>query len=126
MKRMWIGVGLLAAVLISGIWVAGQMREIHQEMAKDLNRAAACVLDEDWDMATALAARAEKDWSKKRPLTASFADHEPLEDIDALFAQLAVYSRLRDKAAYSSICADLASQLEALGESHRFTFWNLL
>lgn len=126
MKRMWIGVGLLAAVLISGIWASGQMEKIHQEMAKDLNRAAQCAMDEDWDMAGALFARAEKNWEKKRTLTAAFSDHGPIENVDSLFAQLEISAWAENEESFATACACLASQLEALGESHRFTLWNLL
>ena len=126
MKRMWIGVGLLAAVLIIGIWASNRMEEVHQEIAKDLDRAAQCALKEDWDKALALSARAEKTWEKNRVLTAIFSDHAPIENAESLFAQLKISAQAESVESFATACAALASQLEALGESHRFTLWNLL
>lgn len=125
MKRMWIGVGLLVLVLVSGI-LATNFMEGHTPGAADLNRAAKLALEEQWDTAEAFAGRAERDWQKKRPVTACFTEHEPMEAIDGMFAQLEVYAKARDAVAYSGTCAYLAAQLEAMGEIHKFTLWNLL
>lgn len=124
MKRMWIGVGLLAAVLVSGI-LATNFMEFHSAGAADLKRAAKLALEEQWDTAEAFAGRAEDNWQKKRPVTACFAEHEPMEAIDGMFDQLEIYAKARDEIAYSGTCAYLAAQLEAMGEIHRFTLWNL-
>ena len=126
MKRMWIGVGLLAAVLIVGIWASNQMEEIHQEIARDLERAAQSALEEDWDMAGALFARAEKTWEKKQILTSSFSDHAPIENAEALFAQLKISAQTENTESFATACACLASQLKAMGESHSFNLRNLL
>lgn len=126
MKRMWIGVGLLAAVLLIGIWASNQMGQIHGEIARDLNRAAQSALDEDWDMAGALFARAEKTWEKKHILTAIFSDHAPIENAEALFAQLKISAQAENAESFATACACLASQLEAIGESQSFNLRNLL
>ena len=126
MKRMWIGVGLLAAVLIVGIWTMGQLEQIHQNAAKDLENAAENALEGDWNMALALAARAEKNWGKKRTLTAALSDHAPMENAESLFAQLKISAKLRNEESFATLCSCLASQLKALGESQSFNLRNLL
>lgn len=126
MKRMWIGIALMALVLAAGLWVAEVMEQVHYPLAEDLDRAAQLALEEQWDTANVLAVRTEQTWQKKRPVTAAFAEHEPLENIDALFAQLEVYAVTRDAPSFSAACVYLARQLEALGECHSFTIFNLL
>jgi len=126
MKRMWIGVGLLAAVLIVGIWAANRMEEIHQEIARDLDRAAQSALKEDWDMAGALFTRAEKTWNKKRTLTSIFSDHAPIEEAESLFAQLRISAQAENGESFATACACLSSQLKAMGESQSFNLRNLL
>lgn len=126
MKRIWIGIGLLAALLAVGLWLGEFMEDAHQPGAKDLNRAAALALEEDWDTAEALAKRAGENWQKKWRVTASVADHEPMDEIDALFAELKIYARARDEAQFSATCAHLASLLDAMGESHGCYWWNMM
>lgn len=126
MKRLWIGVGLLALVLVGGIWAADWMGNTHHAMAAELDRAAELALTDRWEEAEAQVERLAEEWQKKRPVTAAFADHEPLEEIDGLFAQLRIYGALGRKGDFAGGCVYLARQLEALGENHSVTLSNLL
>lgn len=126
MKRMWIGAGLLALVLVAGILAAEWMDETHEEMEEDIRQAAVLAMAEEWEKADALANHARLNWEKKRPMTAMLADHEPLEYIDSLFDQLEVYAACEDSAAFGAVCADLCQQLEALGDCHKCSLSNLL
>lgn len=126
MKRIWIGIVLLAALLAAGLWVAEAMEDSHIPGAKDLHRASELALEEDWPRAEALTKRARDNWEKKWRVTASFADHEPMDEIDGLFAELKVYAKAKDEIAYSGTCAHLAELMEAMGEAHAFNWWNLL
>lgn len=126
MKRIWIGIGLLAALLVAGIWVAESMEDSHLPGAQDLRRASELVLEEDWSKAEALTKRARDKWEKKWRMTASVADHEPMDQIDGMFAELKVYAKVKDEVAYSGTCAHLAELMEAMGHAHSFNWWNLL
>lgn len=126
MKRLWIGTGLLALVLVLGIWTGSRMKAVHIPTAEDLEDAALWAMRDEWGQAEAHAARAKKNWDKNRPMTASVADHEPMDDIDALFAELEVFAARQDQMAYSSLCVHLAEELKALSEEHRLFWWNLL
>lgn len=126
MKRIWIGIGLLVFLLVAGIWVAEVMEDSHKPGAEDLRRASQLALEEDWPMAEALSKRARNKWEKKWRVTASTADHEPMDEIDGLFAELKVYARAKDEVAYSGTCAHLAELLEAMAQAHVFNWWNLL
>lgn len=126
MKRMWIGVALLTLMLVSGILVTEFLEHSQAPGAKDLDQAAALALEKDWGKAEALSIRARKNWEKTRPFTASLVDHEPMEEIDGLFAEAAVYAAARDEVSFSATCVYLAELLNAIGESHSLKLWNLM
>lgn len=126
MKRLWIGIGLLMVILLAGLLIPEYLEFSHEPILDDLDRAAELAMAEEWDRAAYLADRAGEKWQKKRPVTASFVDHEPMDDIDGMFAQLEIYARSRDAAAFSGTCVYLRSQLDALGDYHKLNLWNLL
>ena len=126
MKRIWIGIVLLLVLLMAGIGISAFMEESHLPIARDVRHAGALAMESQWGPAQAYANRGLKQWEKKWPVTAAIADHEPMDEIDALFAQLKVYAAAKDAPAYTAACACLASQLEALSQSHSFNWWNLM
>ena len=126
MKRIWIGIVLLAVLLAAGFWLSGFMKEAHLPAAQDLQRAGELALEEQWGPAQAFAKRGQDLWKKKWPVTAAIADHEPMDEIDALFAQLKIYAAAKEELAYSATCAHLASLLEAMSHSHSCNWWNLM
>lgn len=126
MKRGWIGLGLLAVLLVGGLLVTWRMDRCHDAIAQNLDDAADSALAEDWTAAAALAQQAKHDWETGWNFSAAFADHEPMEEIDSQFAQLAVYGSARDGISFAAVCAQLARQVEAMGDAHGLTWWNLL
>ena len=126
MKRIWIGIVLLGLLLIGGIGTGEFMEQAHDPVARDVRQAGEVVLRDQWELAQALVKRAQDRWEEKWPVTAAIADHEPMDEIDALFAQLETSGQTRDSAAYSAICSHLGSLLEALSQGHRCKWWNLM
>lgn len=126
MKHLWFGVGLLAVLLVVSLALGGVLEDAHQPSAKDLEKAAEAAMDENWALASALQARAKKQWQKHRNLSAVLVNHEPLQQIEADFSALERYAACRDDAAFCATCAQLAQQLRSLPETHSLTLWNLL
>ena len=126
MKRIWIGIILLTALLGAGFWISSFMAQSHNPVAQDIRQAGNLALEEQWGAAQAYAKRGQDRWETKWPVTAAFADHEPMDEIDALFAQLETYAKVKDEQAYSALCAHLASLLEAVSQSHSLKWWNLM
>ena len=126
MKRGWIGLALLVVLLASGLLTAKKMEQFHSDGAKKLTRAGAYALEDNWAPARELAFQAMKQWQEHREFTAAFADHEPMEDVDCLFAQLPAYARQEDAAHFAAICAELSKRLEAVSNAHSFLWWNVL
>lgn len=125
MKRSWIGFALLLVLLAVCLAVTVFMTRIHEDMALDLKQSEECALLGDWDNAALFLRRASRNWEKWEPLRSCFADHSETEDIDAALASLEIWCRIRDSAAYRASCAALTKQVEAVGEAHALTWWNV-
>lgn len=126
MKRCWFGLGLLIFLLIGGLVVTGCMTGNHGEVARDLDRAALAAEESRWEEAGAALRQAQSRWQKKWAMSAAFADHGPMEEIDGLFAQAQIYLRSQNPEAMAAICAQLSRLVEAVGEAHALTWSNLL
>ena len=126
MKRSKFGAGLLVALLILGGGSAWAMIRCSQPVSDMVEQAGAAALQQDWDMAEETFREAERRWEKQFPFCAAFADHEPMENINGLFAQLGVYASLRDSHSFAAACAQLSEDIQAIGDAHSLKWWNLL
>ena len=126
MKRSKFGFGPLLALLILGLVSTWAIIRSTAPITETLRRAGELVFLGDWDDAMASMAEAKGCWEKTYPLCASLTDHEPMEDINSLFAQLEVYGESRDTRNFVAVCALLAENLNAIGEAHTLKWWNVL
>ena len=125
MKRMWIGVGLLAVMLTAGLLMSGTMEKRISPNAEKLLQAAAAAMDENWQEAAALTDAVRADWDRVSRLAELLSTHEDLEQIETAFTQLSSYQGI-DGPAYSALCTALARQMEALAKTHGCSWENLL
>lgn len=125
MKRSWIGLAMLVVLLAASLLVTWGMDRIHDPIAQKLEDAADYALAGDWDRAASLASGAGTDWKKWAHFRGCFADHSPMEEIDAGFAELEVYSITREATDFSASCGSLARKVAAVGEAHGLVWWNL-
>ena len=126
MKRLWIGVVLLALFLVLGILLTFSFCRIHAPLAQTLEDASRHALSGDWERACASARDAKERWEKYRNFTAAVADHAPLEEMDALFSQLDIYMSLSWKGEFATLCSQLSQMAAAMEESQALTWWTLL
>ena len=126
MTRGVIGVVLLLVLLAGGMFLQWTMDTIHAPIARELAQAAETGAREQWDAALQHQENAARLWQKSWHLTAAFADHLPMEDIDSLFSELPVYYTQKEQAHYVAVCRELARRIEAMSDAHRLTWWNLL
>lgn len=126
MKRCWFGGVILVVLLALGLGVTWLMGWCNEPVSQCLDRAAEAALAEDWEKTEALTGEAKDRWEKYWNLSAVFADHEPMEEIDGLFAQLEIYSSAGDNLSTAAVCAELSQRLEAMGDAHKGSWWNLL
>lgn len=126
MKRLWIGIGVLAVMLAAGIWLTLLFARIHAPMSRDMEQASDAALSGDWEKATALAENARADWEQYRSLIAASADHEPLEQMEYLLDQLRVYARVQNAAHFSALCVRIARLADAMLDSQQISWWSIL
>ena len=125
MNKLWIAVAVLGILLGLGIGSTLVMEKVHGDLSEELNQAAV-LADDRWEDAKTLAGSARAKWEKYEHLIAALADHEPLEELDGLFAELEVCQRQDDKRCFAVVCVRIASLSEMLSESHTPYWWNLL
>ena len=126
MRRLWIGVGLLAFLLAASLYLGDALTERIQPAEADLDKAAVAALEENWSLASALYLRAEKHWDANRNLAAVLARHDPVEQIDVGFSVLPAYAACKDTVGFCAACGELAQQLRSLPQPHGPKWWNLL
>ena len=126
MKRCWFGLALLVTLLAGGLLTSRSMVKIHGDISRTLETAADAAVREDWNAVRDSFAGAREEWERWWHFSAAFADHEPMEEIDSLFAQGEVCLRLGEGAELGLVCAQLARQIRAMGDAHACTWWNLL
>lgn len=125
MKRSILGLGMLLILLAVAIFTTGYMQKCHEEVLLALHDAEARAEKGDWQQARAGVAAAKAGWEAKWGITAALCDHEPMETVNDLLAQLEVYTEVKDPVQFAAVCARLREALEAIGEAHSVAWWNL-
>ena len=126
MKRSKFGLGLLLTLLLLGMVSTWAMNRSIKPIAETVRQAGTAGFRMDWEIATEKMGEAKTQWEKRYPLCASLTDHEPMEELDSLFAQGEVCLRLGAGEELGLVCAQLVRQIRAMGDAHACTWWNLL
>lgn len=126
MSRFYWGLGLLVLLLAGGLVLTQGTQRLQQPITKHLEEAAEAGLSEDWALAQQRTEQARQRWNTYRTVTASFCDHEPLEEVDSEFARLDAFLRRQDPGEFAAVCAGLSRLTEAIAESQAVTWWSLL
>lgn len=126
MKRFWIGIAMLIMLLSGSLLAQHRMERIHTPCAMDLAWSADRAQAGDWQSAGELAHRARDTWSRNWRFTAILSNHQPLDEVDALFEELEVYLTRQETTSYCAACVFLSQRVMDLGESFRLNWWNLL
>ena len=126
MYRGWLGAGLLALFLALGAVTMELMDRAHLPTGDLLEQAAESALAGDFTQGVNLGMEAKNRWKRQWQATATVADHAPMDEIDGLFAQLAVYHRAAQPGDFAACCTRLSMLVAAMSEAHSLTWWNLL
>ena len=124
MKRSWMGAGLLVVLLAAGLTITWRMTRIHEPIAASLTAAGEAALAGDWTKAEFLSAGAERFWQDNKVFRACFADHGPMEEVEAAFAQLKIFLRTQEATAFAAACGETAQKAKAMGEAHSLRWEN--
>ena len=126
MRRLWLGVGLLLALLSIGLGLLIFSDGFFREFSANLEAASQLALAEDWAAATEKAEKSREMWDLSHRFFSASTDHEPIEEIQELFALLEIYAREHMAAEFSCVCQSLAHLGEAINESHNLHWWSIL
>ena len=126
MKRLWLGVGILAAFLMAGCLLTASFHGIHAPLSASLEDASRQALAGNWEAACDRGEEALRQWERYRNLTAAVADHAPLEEMDALFSQMEIYVSLNWQGEFAAVSMQLSKMAAAMEESQALTWWTLL
>ena len=125
MKGFWIGLGLLGMLLAVGMWVIKAADDIYEPISQLLEEAAQQSLEGNFSEGVDREQQAHRRWYRHRQTIAAGANHEPMDEIESLFAQTEIYAKSRQTVAFAACCARLSELVEAMGESHRLSWWNV-
>ena len=125
MTRFRIGAGLLLVLLVLCFWSQVRMTKLQKPIAALVLQAETSAAGEDWPGAAGSISRAREEWEDHRTFVAALADHQPLEDIECLFAMLASYAREQDETEFQAACADLSRRILAVKEAQEFNLGSI-
>ena len=126
MSRFYVGILLLMLLLTGGLILTEAADRMQQPIAAHLEAAAEAGLSGDWASAEQKTKQAKQRWDAYHRITASFTDHEPMEEVDSEFARLEAFLSERNPGEFAAACAGLARLTQAIAESQSVTWWSLL
>ena len=125
-KRFYFGMGILLFFLILGLLVSWGMQEAVRPVTQQLQQAAEAAHSGETARAARLAQQARDLWDDRWGGMALAADHEPMDEIDGLFAQIVFFAHVRDGQQLGACCARVAELVEAMAEAHALSWRNVL
>ncbi len=125
MYRGWLGAGLLALFLALGAVTMELMDRAHLPTGDLLEQAAESALAGDFTQGVNLGMEAKNRWKRQWQATATVADHAPMDDVDALFAEMEIYAAAGEAPHFAACCKELSQRVDAVAEAHRFSWWNI-
>ncbi len=125
MVRGWLGAGLLALFLALGVVTMHLMDDAHLPTGDLLEQAAELALQGDIEKGVTLGREAKNRWERQWQATATVADHSPMDDVDALFAEMEIYATAGEEPHFAACCKELSKRVQAVAEAHRFSWWNI-
>lgn len=125
MNRFRFGIFLLLLLLAGGILIQTAVGQMHMPLAAAMETAADYASAGDLPRAAALVQEVRTRWMRSRTFTAALADHQPLEDIECLLAQLTAYDD-PDDPTFCALCRDIARRIRAVAEAQMLTLGSML
>ena len=126
MGRGWFGFGVLIVFLVLCFIAGIAMDNAHTPTEQLLQQAAEKTLSGDFDGGISLGLQAKSRWDRHWNGTATVADHSPMDEVDALFAEMEIYARAGEQPHFAACCKQLASRIHSFADVHRFIWWNML
>lgn len=126
MKRFWLGLGILAGLLILGFWAQNSSEKLHKPVVDALKKAQSSAAAEDWEQTEKHINQAQDHWHSAMNIRSAVCDHDYLEEINTGFAALKVWRDAKDPSATAALCAELINRIDALEEAQKLSLRNVL
>ena len=124
-RRFYLGVAILLALLVLGIFSGIWVNQASQQVVHCLTQAEESVRNGNPSEALVYSQQAQMLWNSTWNRVAVVADHTSMDEIDGLFAQMAYYAQA-DVSLFGAGCARVRELVSAVSDGHQFTWWNLL
>lgn len=126
MKKGWLAVALLGAMVALSLWHVSALRSLTGSLGEELRRAEELAASGDWDKAAEVTKAASEQWDDRAFYLHVTLDHKTADDIAVGFAETLGFLEWREAGEYAAANARLMEQLEVLGEVERPNLENLL
>ena len=126
MKKLWLGLGLLAALLALGL---GSLRLLTARSGRaeaGLALAAEAAGAGDMAMACEYAAQVRQYWQDALPAVDAVTSHEETDEIRRCLAELLAEGRSGRREEFLALCARLRAMTAHLAEMERPRWYNIL
>ena len=126
MKRIWLSLLLLAAILGGTLAHSRQLGALTDTLCGQLRQAAQAADRGHWPQAAALTDAAWQQWERRGFYLHAMLRHDSLDEIRTGFARARAYLDHQAPWELSAALAELVHQLELLQEAEQLTLQNVL
>ena len=126
MGRFLLGLGILVILLALCLSVTVLTQRSQASICHLLEEAAQLALAGKTDISLSLIGQAQQRWQRQWHRVAAYSQHDPMDEIDSLFAQLEAYGRGGYGVHMAAMCGRLAQLIDAIADAQCLTWWNLL
>ena len=126
MKRVWIALAILAAILCATLYHSAYLNSFTQDLTALLEAAEAEAETGNWDKAQALTQAARDKWVRRGQYLHITLRHDVTDDIYTGFREVWEFLECQEGGEYSAANARLIAGLELLSEAEHLTLQNIL
>lgn len=123
---LWIAIGLLVVVLLTGAVTSVQMRQISDRYVSAAEELFVLTALGDWGRSAETAADYLTDWRKVVPRLQMLINHDDTDAVTLTLVRLQAAIAARDTAGALAACAEMRENAEHLYHRDAFTWANVL
>lgn len=126
MKSFRIPVFILLLTFLLSLLAGGSIRRCAQAWQQQLSLAESAVQQADWPRAQNILDELNSQWQEKQKRLHMLAEHEELDEVEALLRRCIAFAALEDDAELPADMAELSARLTILEENQGLSLRNIL
>jgi len=126
MKRLWIAVGILLAMLGGTLGNSWYLNGLISDFAHRLTSAQELAVSDNWEDAIRFTEQVVDNWEEHDFYLHVMLPHRDIDDIHLTFCEVQEYLKLEETDQYTAANAKLVAQLGLLGEMEQLNWKNVL